>query len=375
MMWTEKYKPKKITELLQVEQTKSLLYQIENYKKPILIYGPTGNGKTTTIHTIASSLNYEILEVNASDIRNTESINNIIGNSIRQSSLFNKSKIILIDELDGVSGNADRGGVLALIKLLDETNFPIIMTANDPWDSKFSTLRKKCNLIEFKKYNDETITSFLGSITKKEDLKINYETLKEIANLNKGDLRASINDLQIVSSTKESSLDDRKKKETAFNVLKNIFKTREVSTYEFDKTDLNLDEAMLWVDENLPLEYSGIDLAKAYDALSKADIFKGRIRKWQYWRFLIYQHALMTYNIAVAKKEINPNFINYKRNSRILKLWIAKLRFSKRKEIAEKIAKYTHTSTKRIIKDYPYIKKILNDKEIIQKFELENKEP
>jgi DNA polymerase III delta prime subunit len=78
MILTEKYKPKEISELLQVEQSKKIISRISDYQKPILIYGPTGAGKTITVHTIASHLNHEILEINASDVRNSDSVNEIV---------------------------------------------------------------------------------------------------------------------------------------------------------------------------------------------------------------------------------------------------------------------------------------------------------
>ena len=43
----------------------------------------------------------------------------------------------------------------------------------------------------------------------------------------------------------------------------------------------------------------------AYDYLSKADVFRGRIRKWQYWRYLVYQSALMNLGVAFSKDKIN----------------------------------------------------------------------
>ena len=92
------------------------------------------------------------------------------------------------------------------------------------------------------------------------------------------------------------------------------------------------------------------------DALSKADVFRGRIRRWQHWRFLVYQNALMTAGVALAKQEKHKQFISYKRSTRILEIWKVSQKNKMKKAIASKIASQTHTSTKQTIKNIlPYI--------------------
>ena len=65
-----------------------------------------------------------------------------------------------------------------------------------------------------------------------------------------------------------------------------------------------LDEIILWVEKNLPMEYEGEELARAFDLLSKVDVFKGRIYKQQYWRFLVYENAFLSYGISSSKKQV-----------------------------------------------------------------------
>ena len=144
--WSVKYQPKS-TEFTQgqnkaVEEVKSFLGSFPK-KRAALVYGPPGSGKTSMVHAVAGENELEIIEVNASDVRNAESIKEKLGPAMMQMSLFSRGKLILVDEIDGVSGSADRGGISELAKLLDKTQFPVIMTANDPFDKKFSTLRKK----------------------------------------------------------------------------------------------------------------------------------------------------------------------------------------------------------------------------------------
>ena len=143
------------------------------------------------------------------------------------------------------------------------------------------------------------------------------------------------------------------------NALLKIFKSTDpkVAISAFDMVEENLDHQILWLDENLPKEYTKPeDLAKAYDKLSKADVFKRRIRRRQHWRFLVYINALITAGIAVSKKEKYDKFVQYKPTGRLLKLWWAKQKSMKKKAIAEKIAEKTHTSTKQALKNtLPYL--------------------
>ena len=85
-------------------------YVLGKNKKPLLVHGPPGTGKTASVYAIANELGYEVVEANASDFRDKNSINSVVGSALNQVSLFKKGKIILIDELEGFSGNADRGG-------------------------------------------------------------------------------------------------------------------------------------------------------------------------------------------------------------------------------------------------------------------------
>ena len=291
-------------------------------------------------------------------------------------SLFSKGKIILIDEVDGVAGNSDRGGISALSAVIKKSSFPIIMTANDPFHKKFSSLRKSSQMIEFSTLPYTVIKSILMEICKKEEIEYDETALTMLARYANGDLRAGITDLQaLCESTKKlekkdlEDVFDREKTETMIDALMRIFKSTKASVIlpALDNVDEDMDQFFFWIDENLPKEYTKIkDLAAAYDNISLADVFKGRIRKWQYWRYLVYVKLLLTAGVGLAKEEKYPGFNKYTKTTRILKMWQANMKNMKKKSISEKISDVSHTSTKRAMHDiYPYLKLIFqNSKEM-----------
>lgn len=95
--WTKKHSPKNANEVIAQDSAISLLkFFIKNFKskkkKSVLIYGPSGCGKTSSVYTVANELNLELLELNASDYRNKEQINEIVGFASKQMSLFGKER-------------------------------------------------------------------------------------------------------------------------------------------------------------------------------------------------------------------------------------------------------------------------------------------
>jgi len=376
--WIIKYLPKTAKDMVnQKESAEKLKNYIENYKsqkkKSMLLYGPPGVGKTSLVYVIANDLDLEIIEVNASDFRNKDKINSIIGTASKQMSLFAKGKVILVDEVDGLSGTKDRGGMPALVAVIKKSSHPIILTALDPYDKKFSKLRSICEVNALNELNYTDIYERLKIICTKEGIKYEDIALKSLARRAGGDMRAAINDLQTIGSKGSlekkdlEELSDRKQTQTIIEALVKIFKTTDpkIALSATDNINEDYDQLILWLDENLPKEYlKPEDLDRAYDKLSKANVYSRRIRRWQHWRFLVYIHALSTAGIAVSKDEKYKDFIKYAPTRRLLKIWMANQKFAKRKAIAQKLAVQTHTSEKQAIKHIPYLQQMFKDKQM-----------
>ncbi|MFH1440305.1 MAG: replication factor C large subunit, partial [Candidatus Woesearchaeota archaeon] len=394
--WIRKFCPRTTAEIVgqnnAVSQIKSFIKNFSNSKskKALLIYGLSGSGKTSSVYAISNELNLEIIEVNASDFRNKDLIDQTIGQASKQMSLFMKQKLILVDEVDGLSGTKDRGGIQAITKIIEETSFPIICTATNPYDKKMNTLRNKCELLGFNELGYLDIFAKLSEICIKENIKYDDHSLKSLSRRSGGDLRAATNDLQgLVQGKGElckediKELSERDKSETIIDALVRIFKIKDakVAISALENVDEDLDQSFLWIDANLPKEYTKPeDLARAYDALSKADVYRGRIRRWQHWRFMIYINALLTAGVAAAKDEKSKEFVKYAPTQRLLKIWQANMKYQKRKAIAEKIALKTHNSVKDTITNtLPYIQIMMQNnkdkkKKLAEFFDLDKEE-
>ncbi|MBT4166363.1 replication factor C large subunit [archaeon] len=340
-------------------------------KRAIILNGAVGTGKTSMVLALAKEYDLELFELNASDLRNKSSLEAVLKPSTQQSSLFQKGKLILMDEADGITGS-DRGGVSELIRLIAETQFPIVITANDIWQKKFSPLRQKCKIINLKELDESVIREILYGVIDKEGKKLSQETFDLIVKKSQGDARAALNDLELALNLGEgefiNELSEREKRDDIFNVLKNVFQapTDLGIVRAYDSVHMDLNEISLWIEENIPLEYKGEALVKAYDALSKADIFKGRIYRQQHWRFLVYQNFFLSAGISSATKVKYNKFTKYQKPSRILKIWLANQRNAKRKSVMGKCARLCHMSKKKMMKEaflMPFILSELGDRD------------
>lgn len=383
MPWIEKYRPKKFEDVKGQEEAvfkvRSFVNGFPKKKKAIILHGPPGVGKTTLAYVIANEFDAEVFELNASDFRDKERLQTILKPAIEQRSLMKKGKVILVDEVDGISGYYDRGGLAELLRLIASTPYPIIITANNIWNKKFSALRQKAEIVQLKEINYKIVKEILFDVLRREDLFMNPNILTTIAVRAKGDIRAAINDLQSSARMQDPSLitfDERNKQTDIFNALRVVFKNKPTkdTLRVFDSVNMPIDEVILWIEENFVNEYKGEELARACDLLSRVDIFRRRIYRQQYWRFLVYENIFLSYGISASKKNAKTGFTSYKKPTRILKMWMNNQRTIKKKSIAQKYAQYVHVGKKRAMREFPIIKQILTNPEIRKELKLSEEE-
>ena len=378
-LWTVKYRPRTLSEVIGNEKAKATLLEWAKAwkegrvpeKKAAFLYGPPGTGKTVTVQALANDLGFDLIETNASDFRTEEQIEHLVGPAAFSYSLFGKPKMILFDELDGITGTADAGGLSAIMKLIRRARCPIALIANNPWDPRFRPLREMCLMVEFKRVSSREIMKLLQRICEREGIAADREALAFIAKRADGDVRSAIMDLQAVAQgRKRLTYDDvdwlgmRDRKKEIFRVLGNVFHAESCSRAlsATREADVDLDMLFEWIYENVPRAYKDPrEVARAMDALSKADIFKGRIIRTQDWGLGRYVTTLMTAGVALAK-EHKPGFVRFQFPERIRYLARGKSERELQMAIARAIKRACHVSTREAReKIIPYLRVIFQN--------------
>ena len=371
--WTERFKPASLPEIAgNYSAAEQLLKWIKarmegtSAKRAALLSGPPGTGKTVTVGIVAKMLDLELIEMNASDFRTEQLVDSVAGGAAMQSSLFGRrGKLVFLDELDGISGREDRGGLSAILKIIKETKYPVVMAVNDPWDPKFRSLRDICEMIQFRRVRELSVEVQLKKIARLAGVRATDAAVKKIAEWAGGDLRAAINDFQMLAVGRDALAEEdvgmlyaRLQEKGIFDVMKEIFSANSCLEAKLAADSASVDAEMLfqWLNENIPNQYpGGADRAEAFDWLSKADVFMSRVKRRQMWDLMGYAIELATGGAAMARKG-DYRFTRYSFPRRIGILSQTKEERGMKKEYLAAIAKEAHVSQKKAMTEYlPYI--------------------
>ncbi len=357
MLLTTKYAPKKLAQIIgnseKIEHIRQwMLHWLSGKKrKPLLLYGPPGTGKTSVAYALKEEYDLDIVEMNASELRNRARVERVLGQSALAGSLFGRTKLILIDDADVLAGRADSGGGAAIKKFLAESPCPAIVTATDIWDKSFSSIRSECEIIDFKRINRLSVKNHLERIAKAEGIGLPSETIDAIATHAEGDMRAALIDLQSLGPT------SRIREKDIFEIVRGIFKAESyAAAREAVSGEIDYDLIKLWVDENIPAEYEKPgEVAAAYDSLSKADVFDGRIRK-QNWQLLKYSIDLATAGVALSKEGAYRKFTKYSFPGYLKSMSRTMERRALLKSIGTKIGRRVHGNRRDSLEYLPLLK-------------------
>jgi replication factor C large subunit len=330
--WVEKYRPASINDLVGNEKNLNALTSWLNdwgkpkIKKAVLIIGPAGSGKTSFAFAIANDLGVSVVEINASDKRNKSAIEEKVKGATIFRSITNfldntsttYERIVLIDEVDGLHGNRDRGGAPALRKIIKESSVPIIMTANNPKANPLSSLKKVSKVILFSSLTDKDIFSALTPIIQDEKVNITNDQLKSIISNGQGDLRAVINDLESFHRSTDKNVlgAQRNQQEELVDVFSKLYqsKTYKEATSAFN--EITIDYRLLMQHSYDVVTNQAIttqERIEMFEALAQADLYLSRIYRRQNWKLLKHFFVFISAGIALSKqsKEKHIRYISF----------------------------------------------------------------
>jgi replication factor C large subunit len=272
--------------------------------------------------------------------------------------LDGRRRIVFLDEVDGLSGTADRGGVSAIVKIIKETVHPIVMTANNPDSPRLKDLLKICQVITFAAIEPEAMFTVLSRILEKQSREIDKEKLEEIVENSGGDLRAAIADLETLlssDSTTDSQLVHRDRTRSIEEILRKLVMSTDAvgARKVVSGSDADHDQLLLWLDENVHLHLSAFDeLRTGYNVLSLADLAMGRIFRQQNWKLLAYVYDFLSVGISASRIKTPYRRVDYSNPTWPLLVWQGNRKRDKKSEVLMKLSSATGVSRRRVIRTH-----------------------
>jgi len=366
MMWSEKYRPQSLMDMIGNEEARaSFVEWFGKWKKgtkPLLLVGPPGIGKTTLANLAAKQFGYDMISLNASDVRNKQQIQEILSPVLGNASLLGRP-MIFVDEVDGVHGRADFGGVEALLDILKEPTVPIILAANSEFSDKMKSIKKATKTIYLRPLPPRLMQLYLARILQKEDAKMSPGSLVKLVMKSRGDIRSMINSAQALVTGFEPQT------EKSFEILdieegvNSFFKANSLAEARLVLYSLRIDPR-----EKINAFYSSIissgisqdQMQQMLQVISEADILYGRIIRTQEWRLLRYLDAIL---VGLYKKDLPVRYSRFNLSWPLLN----RLRWDGKniKSLATNMTKILHVSKSTFATFYfPFILFLMQNKKL-----------
>tara|TARA_Y100000816_G_scaffold277702_1_gene248135 strand:+ start:1025 stop:1942 length:918 start_codon:yes stop_codon:yes gene_type:complete len=252
--WVEKYRPDLFEDIILDNNNRELFKNIleRNHFPNLLLHGPPGIGKTTTIINLINKFKKKnneesktlVIHLNASDERGIDIIRNNIYNFVLSDNLFSKgTKFVILDEVDYMTRIAQQ----ALKCLIQEYNKDIRYCLICNYISKIDySLQYEFVKVRFNKLSEDDIFSYLNKINKEENINMNKKTLINIIKSYDSDIRSMINYMQSNIHNKINILDD-----SVYNNLLNINMNENINNFN---RSLNVVENKYKINKSLILK-------------------------------------------------------------------------------------------------------------------------
>ena len=345
MMWSEKYRPQNIFDMVGNEDArKQLVEWFGKWKKgtkPLLLVGPPGIGKTTMCFLAGKQFGYDMISLNASDVRNKKNIQEILTPVLGNQTVLGEP-MIFIDEVDGIHGRSDYGGVEALINILKEPTVPIVLAGNYDSSDKMKKIKKVVKTLQINPLSPRFLKLYLNMILEKENAKINPGRLIKLITDSKGDIRSMINSAQALVTGFEPNTEKSFESLNIEDGINTFFKSQSLEEARVVLFSLRIDPR-----EKINAFYSSIitsnlsseKMSNALEIISEADLLYGKIMKTQNWRLLRYLDSIL---FSLYEKDSSVRYAQYNLSWPLLN----RLRWdgAKIKAIASTLSKKLHIS-------------------------------
>lgn len=237
-LWTEKYRPSTIKDLVVSDTIKEFINDCidKKYIPNLLLVGSVGTGKNSIVNVLLKSLPLSVLKINASAQRGIDVIRETVTDFISTSSFGNKQKIILLNEADRLTMEA-QDSLRDLIE--DNTNkCSFIFTGN--YENKFSeALVSRCVKMTTSTMNSsKDIKKRLEYICEQENIDCDDDFLDDLIKKYKKDIRSMINDIQYSTLVNDNNIVTKEEMNNIFDLIfekcntvkeiQDVFKERDI---------------------------------------------------------------------------------------------------------------------------------------------------
>ena len=357
MMWSEKYRPQRLIDLIGNEDArKSFVEWFKKWRKgtkPLLLVGPPGVGKTTMANLASRDFNFDMISLNASDVRNKKNIQEILEPVLGNQTVLGQP-MIFIDEVDGIHGRSDYGGVEALINILKESTIPIILAANNGSSDKMKKIKKVVKTIVLRPLPPRLLRLYLNMILEKENAKINPGILIKLISESNGDIRSMLNSSQALVTGFEPFTERTFESLDIEEGINAFYKSQSIDEARAVLYSMRIDpreKINAFYSSIITSSISHLEMENFLQVISEADLLYGRIMKTQEWRLLRYLDSIL---LGLYKKDTTIRYSQYNLSWQVLN----RLRWdgSKFKSISKNLSKQLHISSSTFATFYlPYI--------------------